>query len=162
MRALVRAFLRGVATVLIFALFAGCGYSPVRPYSGRGFSLGVLRNSTDEPLLYRTMEDSLAEVAGLRRTDAPRKVSIVITEFSERAQTVSSQGDPVREELTLGFLWRIVGEDGKLLRKGKERVARSYPWSTDINTLDWSRRAAIRLLSKDAARALSDRLEDQP
>ncbi len=148
--------------VLIFALFTGCGYSPVRPYIGRDFSLDILRNSTDEPLLYRAMEDSLAEVTGLRRTDAPVKVSIVITEFSERAQTVSTGGDPVREKLTLGFSWKVVGKDGKLLFKGAKRVTRSYPWSADIHTLDWSRRAAVKLLSNDAARALSDGLEGRP
>ena len=45
---------------------------------------------------------------------------------------------------------------------GKETASQSYPYSTDLPTLDWNRSAAVRFLTETAARRLLEDLGEQP
>jgi len=158
----VRSLSLPLAIFLCALLVSQCGYRAVRPFSGKDFSLGELRNVTEEPFLTEAMEEALAKVAGLRRDGGPRDIDLVITGFSERVGSVASSGEPVRERISMTFEWRISGipEGADSVSRGD--VSRTYLWTQDMNVLDWNRRAAVRLLAEDAARFLADHLEEAP
>jgi outer membrane lipopolysaccharide assembly protein LptE/RlpB len=151
-----------LAAILCLLLLSQCGYRAVRPYSGKDLSLNELRNVTEEPFLTEAMEEALAKVAGLRRDGGDRKVDLVITGFSERVQSVTSSGDPVRERISMTFEWRISGQSEDAGSPQRGDVSRTYLWSPDLNILDWNRRAAIRLLAEDGAGLLADQIEVVP
>jgi len=151
-----------LAAFLCTLLVSQCGYRAVRPYSGKDYSLGDLRNVTEEPFLTETLEEALAKVAGLRRDGGPREIDLVITGFSERVQSVASSGEPVRELISMSFEWRISGMPDGADLAGRGDVSRTYLWTQDLDVLDWNRQAGIRLLAEDAARFLSDHLEEAP
>lgn len=151
-----------LAAFLCALLVSQCGYRAVRPYSGKDFSLGELRNITEEPFLTKALEEALAKVAGLRRDGGPRNIDLVITGFNERVGSVASSGEPVRERISMTFEWRIseISEGADSVDRGD--VSRTYLWTQDLDILDWNRRAGIKLLAEDAARFLADQLEEAP
>ena len=149
----------GSSSILLLVLLAGCGYRFVDGYPAGHFSLHTLRNATSEPELARIVEESLLTTAGIRRNGEGPLLRVILTEFSEAVESVSSGGEPVRQELSLAFQWRTNGPSGGEGAAGEGRVKRSYPWFSDPVTLDWNRNAALKLLGEAAALAISDRLE---
>jgi hypothetical protein len=151
-----------LATFLCVLLVSQCGYRAVRPYSGNDFSLGELRNVTEEPFLTKALEESLAKVAGLRRDGGPQVIDLVITGFNERVGSVASSGEPVRQRISMTFEWRISEISEGADSVGSGDVSRTYLWTQDLDILDWNRRAGIQLMAEDAARFLADHLEESP
>ncbi|UCF29850.1 MAG: hypothetical protein JSV26_07060 [bacterium] len=145
-------------SLILAVLLTGCGYRFTAGYSAERFSLAKLQNATAEPRLADMFEEALLKAAGIRRRDGSPSLQVVLAEFSEVVQSVTSQGEPVRQEIYLTFEWRAESPSGGEDLSGRARVDRSYLWSPDPVTLDWNRRAALRLICEEAARGLSDRL----
>lgn len=139
-------------------LITGCGYRFVKSYSGDGYSLEYVENTTPEPRLSGIIEDALAREAGLFRKGGGKNLAVVVDSFSEETELVSASGTPLRQRLTMGIQWRLLGESGDGSFNGKVKRSRTYPHFTDQVSLDWQRNAAIKMLARDVVRELSEHL----
>ncbi len=144
---------------LMIVLAIGCGYRFVAVTAGEKFSLTSLRNATSETGLASLVEEALLKTAGIGRGNDGLPLEIVLTDFSEVVESTSSTGEPVRQRLYLVFEWKAGGQSGHEKAIHRLRVERSYLWSPDPASLDWSRGAALQLLAEEAATAVSDGLE---
>ncbi len=151
---------RKFCLLIIIGIFlvAGCGYRFVGAYSGEGFSLDYVKNTTQQPRLAAVFEDALAEEAGLFRKEGQKKLAVVVDSFSDEADSVSAVGTPLRQKLTMSIQWQVLGESGDISLNGKVNMSRTYPHFTNLASLDWQRNAAIKLLARDMVRELSDQL----
>ncbi len=147
-----------VLIIIGFFLVTGCGYRFVGAYSGEGFSLDYVKNTTHQPRLAAVFEDALAEEAGLFRKEGQKKLAVVVDSFSDETESVSAAGTPLRQKLTMSIQWRVLGELGDISLNGKINRSRTYPHFTDPVSLDWQRNAAIKMVARDIVRELSDQL----
>lgn len=150
-------------TILIFAVLVpfGCGYRLVDPFPASDYALISVRNVTSEPGLAPLLEEEMRGSAGFKESSAKR-LSVAITGFRDTVDSVGSTGSPLRQELTMEVSWKVEGPTSSQAIFGKEVVVRTYPYSTDLTTLDWNRDAAVRLLIKMAASEILDSLGEQP
>ena len=162
-----RYFLRGyslasryliVFMTLPVLLTAGCSYRFVDPFPAGSYALVSVRNATTEAGLAPMLEEEMRRNADFRESSANR-LSVMISGFTETVESVSSDGIPVRQKLTMDVTWKA---EGKQSSSGKEVVVRSYPYSKDPPTLDWNRSAAVRILTEMAARSVLENLGGQP
>ncbi len=154
-------FFRPLALFLAAVLLSGCGYRFVDPFPASDYALVSVRNATPEPGLAPLLEQELLQRGGFRDRSENR-LSVSITAFSERVESVGSDGRPLRQKVTLDVAWRIEGPQTAQGTFGKEKVERSYPWTDIPETLEWNRNAAIRLLAEGAARVIVQRLGGAP
>jgi hypothetical protein len=139
-------------------LAAGCSYRFVDPYPAGDYVLVSVRNATSEAGLAPLLEEEMRRNADFRESSANR-LSVMISGFTETVESVSSDGIPVRQKLTMDVTWKA---EGRQSSSGKEVVVRSYPYSKDPPTLDWNRSAAVRILTEMAARSVLENLGGQP
>jgi len=135
----------------------GCSYRFVDSTPASDYALVSVRNATSEPDLASLLEEEMRRNGGFSRRSESR-LSITVSNFTERVGSVSSGGIPVRQNLTMEVAWKVEGTQLKQATFGKEVAAQSYPYSADLPTLDWNRNAAIRLLTEKAARSVLERL----
>ena len=150
-----------IFTILLFLLPAGCGYRFVDPFPASDYALASVKNATGEADIASLLEDEMRKTGGFKERSANR-LSVTITGFSETVESVDSAGVPVRQKLTMDVAWKVEESRSAQGTFGKEVVVRSYPYSNDFTTLDWNRRAAVRLLTEMAARSVLERLGEQP
>ena len=136
-----------------------CGYRFVHPYPHCACTLETVENATSEPGLDRVLEQAFRE-EGAFSSHSSDKLFIVITGFEEVVDTVASGGVTVRQKLRMEVSWKVQGKDPSHAVSGKETVAMTYPFSGDAAQMDWNRAGAIRLMARDAARKVMERVED--
>ena len=149
---------------LIFFLIllpAGCSYRFVDPFPASDYALVSVRNSTGESGLAVLLEEEMRRSGGFKERSANR-LSVTVTGFNETVESVSSDGFPVRQRLTIKVAWKVEGPQSAQAIFGKETASRTYPYSTDLPTLDWTRSAAVRLLTELAASRILEDLGEQP
>jgi hypothetical protein len=151
----------GILTVFLILFPTGCGYRFVNPFPASDYALVSVRNSTGESGLGVILEEELRTYGGFRKSSANR-LSVTVTSFTETVESVSSAGLPVRQELTISVDWKVEGTQSAQAVLGEETTSRSYPYSTDLPTLDWNRNAAVRLLTETAARSVLHSLGEKP
>jgi hypothetical protein len=147
--------------ILLVLLPAGCSYRFVDPFPASEYALASVRNATGEAGLATLLEEEMLKYGGFKERSANR-LSVTVTGFTETVESVSSDGIPVRQKLTMDVAWKVEGTQSAQTTFGKEVAVRSYPYSTDLSTLDWNRSAALRLLTEMAARNIFERLGEQP
>ena len=150
-----------IFTVLLVLLPAGCGYRFVDPFPASDYALISVRNTTGEADIASLLEEEMRRAGGFKERSTNR-LSVTITGFSETVESVDSAGTPVRQKLVMDVSWMVEEDRSTHGKFGKEVVLRSYPYSNDLSTLDWNRRAAVRLLTEMAARRILERLGEQP
>jgi hypothetical protein len=152
--------------LIIFTIFlvlfpAGCSYRFVDPFPVYEYALISVRNSTAEAGLAVLLEEEMRKIGGFKdRSD--NRLSVTVTGFTERVESVSSDGIPIRQKLTIIVAWKIEGEQPAQAVFGSDTASRTYPWSSDLPTLDWYRSAAVRLLTEAAASRILAGLGEQP
>lgn len=149
-----------VALILLLSP-VGCGYRFVDPLPAHDYALVSVQNATGEAGLAFLLEEELRRRGGFRKGSTNR-LSIAVTGFTETVESVSSGGTPVRQKLTMEVTWKVETEKGAQPRHGREVAVRSYPYSVDLATLDFTRNAALRLLTEMAARSVLENIEGQP
>ena len=147
-----------IPMVLLCVSAAGCSYRFVDPFPASDYSLVLVRNSTAEAGLAAILEEELRRFGGFKKSSS-NHLSVTITSFTERVESIGSSGTPVRQALVMEIAWKVEGKQAAQATFGSLTVDRSYPYSSDLSTLDWNRNAAIRLLSEMAARKVLDSLE---
>jgi len=147
--------------ILLVLVPAGCSYRFVDPFPASDYALVSVRNATEEAGLASMLEEEMRRSGGFKERSANR-LSVTITDFTESVESVSSDGIPVRQKLTMDIAWKVEGTQTAQATFGKEVVVREYAYSTDLTTLDWNRSAAVRLLTELAARSVFERLGGQP
>jgi|GEM_PF-5645571 len=149
------------ALFLYFPLLVSfsCGYRFVQPYPHCACTLEDVGNATSEPGLDRVLKQALRE-EGVFSSQSPDRLFIVVTRFEEAVDTVASGGITVRQRLRMEVSWKVQGEDPSRAVNGKETVAITYPYSGDAAQMDWNRAGAIRLMVRDAARKVMERVEN--
>jgi hypothetical protein len=150
-----------ILTILILLFPAGGGYRFVDPFPASDYTLVSVRNATEEAGLATLLEEEMRRNGGFQERSANR-LSVTVTRFTERVESVSSEGTPVRQKLTMDVAWKVEGSQSAQAAFGQETIERSYPYSSDLLTLDWNRSAAVRLLMETAARRVLDNLGGQP
>jgi hypothetical protein len=148
----------GILAILLILFQTGCSYRFVDPFPASNYALVSVRNATSEPGLASLLEEEMRRNGDFRELSANR-LSITVSAFLETVESVSSDGTPVRQKLTMYVAWKAEGTQSV---SGKEVAVRSYPYSTDPPTLDWNRSAAIRLLTEMAARSVLENFGGQP
>lgn len=148
-------------TILLLLLPAGCGYRFVDPFQASGYTLVSVKNVTAEAGLATLLEEEMRRMGGFRE-QSEKRVQVVVTRFSEAVESVSSEGLPVRQKLTMEVKWRIEAGPSSTSDSHTVLVNRSYPHVTDTASLDWNRSAAIRLLTQSAAQRILEGLGEQP
>ena len=157
-----RPFFAAALVLLLSQLGAsGCGYRFINPVGIRSYSLASVRNATAEPRLEAILSEAIERVSGIGRGGGS-SVEVAVTEFSEKAESISSAGIPVRQKITMEFSWRVPGRGDRESFFGTDTISRTYPYTTDAINLSWARRSAVKLLAEDAAALLSERLEALP
>ena len=151
-------------SILIFFLIllpAGCSYRFVDPFPASDYALVSVRNSTGESGLGVILEEEMRRSGGFKERSANR-LSVTVTGFNETVESVSSDGSPVRQKLAINVAWKVEGPKSAQAVFGKETASRTYPYSTNLPTLDWNRSAAVRLLTELAASRILEGLGEQP
>jgi len=148
-------------TIFLVLFPAGCSYRFVDPLTASDYALVSVKNATGEPGLAYLLEEEMLRTGGFKERST-YKLSVTITGFTETVESISSDGTPVRQKLTLDVAWRVEGMQSAQGTYGKESVVRSYPHTTNLSTLDWNRSAAVRLLTEGAARSILEHLGGQP
>ena len=146
-------------TLLLSA--AGCGYRFVDPFPASDYTLVSVGNSTEEAGLANLLEEELRKRGGFKARSANR-LSVTVTGFNETVESVGSDGIPVRQKLTMEVAWKVEGTQAAQATFGHEVVLRSYPYTTDLPSLDFNRISALRLLTETAARTVLERLGELP
>lgn len=136
-----------------------CGYRFVHPYPHCACTLEAVENATSEPGLDRVLEQALRE-EGTFSSRSSDKLFVVVTGFGEVVDSVASGGVTVRQKLRMEVSWKVEGTDPSRAVSGKETVAMTYPFSGDAAQMDWNRAGAIRLMARDAARKVMERVEN--
>jgi len=147
-----------IVAILLILFPAGCSYRFVDPFPASDYALASVRNSTPEAGLANMLEEQLRRNGAFRERSA-NKLSVTVSGFSEIVESVSSDGIPVRQKLTMDVAWKA---EGARSVSGKEVVVRSYPYSNVLSTLDWNRSAALHILTEMAARKVLENLGGQP
>ena len=148
-------------TILFLLLPSGCGYRFVDPLQASGYALVSVRNVTEEAGLAPLLEEEMRRVGGFRE-QSEKRVHVAVTKFGEAVESVSSEGLPVRQKLTMEVKWRVEAGPSLPSASGTELVSRSYPHVTEPTSLDWNRSAAVRLLTQSAAQSILESLGEQP
>ena len=151
----------GLFNICLILFSTGCSYRFVDPFPASDYALVSVRNATEEAGLASMLEEEMRRSGGFKERSANR-LSVTITDFTESVESVSSDGIPVRQKLTMDIAWKVEGTLTAQATFGKEVVVREYAYSTDLTTLDWNRSAAVRLLTELAARSVFERLGGQP
>lgn len=147
----------GIITIFLVLFPVGCSYRFVDPFPASDYALVSVRNATGEAGLASLLEEEMRRRGAFKERSANR-LSVTVTVFTEKVESVSSDGIPVRQKLTMDVAWKVEGTQPAQATFGKEVVVRSYPYSTVLSTLDWNRSAAVRLLTEMAARSILERL----
>jgi len=147
-----------IVAILLVLFPAGCSYRFVDPFPASDYALASVRNSTPEAGLASMLEEQLRRNGAFRERSV-NKLRVTVSGFSEIVESVSSDGIPVRQKLTMDVVWKAKGAQSV---SGKEVVVRSYPYSNVLSTLDWNRRAALHILTEMAARKVLENLGGQP
>ncbi|MCJ7499383.1 hypothetical protein MUP29_03940 [bacterium] len=152
--------------LIIFTIFlvlfpAGCSYRFVDPFPVYEYALVSVRNSTAETGLAVLLEEEMRKIGGFNDRSANR-LSVTVTGFTETVESVSSDGFPVRQKLTINVAWKVEGKQPAQAVFGSDTTSRTYPYSTNLPTLDWYRSAAVRLLTETAASRILAGLGEQP
>jgi len=150
-----------VFTILLVLFPAGCSYRFVAPFQASDYALVSVGNSSGEAGLALLLEEELMKRGGFREHSANR-LSVTVTGFTETVDSVSSNGLPVRQKLSINIAWKVEGTQSAQTVFGKETASQTYPYSTDLSTLDWSRGAAVRLLVETAGRFVIEGLGELP
>lgn len=151
----------GLIALIFLLLPAGCGYRFVDPLPASDHALVSVRNATSETGLAFLLEEELRKNGRFGERSANR-LSVAVTDFTERVESVSSDGTPVRQVLAMEVAWKVEVDPGTPQRSGRESASRSYPYSSDLPTLDFNRNAALRLLVEKAARSVLESLGGAP
>ncbi len=151
----------GIFTICLLLFPTGCSYRFVDPFPASDYALVLVRNATEEAGLATLLEEEMRKQGGFKERSANR-LSVTITGFTESVESVNSDGIPVRQKLTMDVAWKVEGTQSAQTTFGKDVVVRSYPYSPVLTTLDFSRSAAVRLLTEMAARNIFERLGEQP
>lgn len=152
-----------VAAVLALAP-ASCGYRWIVAGGGSPFSLGPVGNATSEARLGQLLAEAFSREGEYFGAEG-RVLEAAAAALTEEAATLFGDGTPVRERLTLAVEWRLVAREGSPpapAAQGRETVTRDYPWSADPAALDWARTSTLRLLARDAARAVLRKAAEAP
>ncbi len=131
----------------------GCGYRWVVEDSPSVFSLAPLINATPEPRLSALLAEAFSAEGRVRPGEGGRILEVAALSLREEPSALTGEDLPRRERLTLEVEWRAGGE------AGRETVSRDYPWTADTAALDWARESSLRLLARDAARAVLRRAQ---
>lgn len=131
--------------LLCLTIPGGCGYRFVQPVQAGGLNLTEVANSTAEPGLAAVLEDSFRSL-GIRQGNGGRNLQVAITDFSDKVSTITSAGTPIRQRVSMTVFWKLGNGDPSRGTFGEESASLSYPYSPDPATLDWNRRAAVKLL----------------
>jgi hypothetical protein len=150
-----------IFTIFLFLFPTGSSYRFVDPFPASDYALVSVRNATVETGLATILEEEIRRKGGFKERSSNR-VSVTVTDFTETVESVSSGGVPVRQKLAMTISWKVEGTQSAQAAFGKKIVVQSYPYSTDLSTLDWNRNAAVRLLSETAARSLLEQLGEKP
>ncbi|MDT8396553.1 MAG: hypothetical protein RRA32_08955 [bacterium] len=157
-----RLLFSSAAAVIVILALSACAYRFADPFPARNYDLVSVTNSTAEPGLSRVLEEELRLTGGFTPGSGSR-LYVTATRFTEQVETVSSAGTPVRQRLALEIAWKVEGEGHRSEAVfGNEGVREIYPYSADPASLDWNRKATVKLLAKKAADRVIRRLEGAP
>ncbi len=141
-------------------VLSACTYRFADPFPARNYDLVSVANSTAEPGLSGILEEELRLKGGFT-PGAQSRLYLTVTRFTEQVETVSSSG-PVRQKLSMKVAWKVEGEHRSEAVFGEETAKEVYPYSRDPSSLDWNRKAAVKLLAKAVADLVIRRLEGAP
>jgi len=151
----------GILAIFLVLFPTGCSYRFVDPVPAYEYALISVRNSTGESGLAVLLEEEMRRSGGFKERSANR-LSVTVTGFTETVESVSSDGFPVRQKLTINVEWKVEGPQSAQAVFGKETASLTYPYSTNLPTLDWNRSAAVRLLTELTASRILEGLGEQP
>ena len=147
--------------VLGILVLTACTYRFVDPFPARSYDLVSVANSTAEPGLGGVLQKEMRLKGGFT-PGAQSRLYLTVTRFTQQVETVSSSGTPVRQKLSMEVAWKVEGVHRSQAVFGKETAREVYPYSLDAASLDWNRKAAVKLLAKAAADLVIRRLEGAP
>ncbi len=147
--------------VLGILMLTACSYRFVDPFPARSYDLISVTNSTAEPDLDGVLEEEIRLKGGFTH-GAQSRLYLTVTRFTQQVETVSSSGTPVRQKLSMEVAWKVEGAHRSQAVFGKETAREVYPYSLDPSSLDWNRKAAVKLLASAVADLVIRRLEGTP
>ncbi len=147
--------------VLGILVLTACTYRFVDPFPARSYDLVSVANSTAEPGLGGVLQEEMRLKGGFT-PGAQSRLYLTVTRFTQQVETVSSSGTPVRQKLSMEVAWKVEGGHRSEAVFGKETAREVYPYSPDPSSLDWNRKAAVKLLAGRVADLVIRRLEGAP
>jgi hypothetical protein len=147
--------------ISVLLVATACTYRFADPFPASKYDLVSVTNSTSEPGLSLVLEEEL-RIAGGFTPGSDARLYVAATRFTQQVETVSSDGTPVRQKLILDVAWKVEGSNRSEAVFGNETVKELYPYTADPASLEWNRKAAVKLLARAAAELVIRRLEGTP
>jgi hypothetical protein len=117
--------------ILLVLLPAGCSYRFVDPFPASEYALASVRNATGEAGLATLLEEEMLKHGGFKERSANR-LSVTVTGFTETVESVSSDGIPVRQKLTMDVAWKVEGTQSAQTTFGKDIRPIFPPWTGTV------------------------------